>query len=246
MLLPWIAFGQKQMDTLVADAALGRIFLDHPVLDSIKLSVEPGGRFLEVYSKKMWKSPEYDNNFPSPERYNLNFEGDKYLLHKRWGAIPLPEKAIAALQSRTCGLYFNLRGMARNDTIVFRLVYNCPSDTTEKYFLKVETGTRYTGGKPALRLLLDNAVRQNPAVLKQMPGDSALFFKVMLSRKDSCLKAIQLTDGDYSGFARVIMEELKRSGPWLPPLQSGRPVNAYFIIFVRLKPDNTLFVDFNN
>ena len=200
-----------------------------------------GTKHLTIFSKKYWQSPGYTSISPKAEEYDLNFEGDKYLLTKRWGALPLPEEEIASLvKRRSC--YFTLEGHWHSDSVSIRRIYQCPEQSEEMTFVAVPGNIQYKPGKEKLTELFENAATRYNPMQNNNAGDSAYIFQVLVA-KDSSVRMIRLIEGAYSSFAQVLMDELKKSGPWIPAQHGGRNISAYTRIFVRLLPHNKLTVD---
>jgi len=69
-----------------------------------------------------------------------------------------------------------------------------------------------------------------------------LIYQILVDNKDTYLKRIQLIEGRYSPFEKVIMEELKHSCSWQPAMQGGRAVMSYRKIFIRLNNDKSILL----
>ena len=234
---------QKVFDTAFVYTPLNDFARKSSGMDSLSFSVAGNGTYrLRIFSGKYIQSPGNTSVAPQPENYDLNFEGDQYLLKKRWGDLPLPAAEIALLSKRT-PRYFDLEGHWHGDSVRIWDICQCPNDA-EEIFISIDRGIRFGSGKAKLKDILENATAEHNLAAKSIPGDSAYIFKVLIARDSSIISA-EMIEGAYSSFAQLMMDELKRSGPWVPAQQDGRNVKAYARVFVRLKPKNRLIVDYS-
>jgi len=235
---------QKVFDTTFMYTPLNELSRMKPAMDSLSFSVASNGTHsLMIYSKKYWQSPGYTSATPKAECYDLNFEGDKYLLEKRWGAVPLPEMEIAFIVKHTCRDYFDLEGHWRNDSVFIQQRFRCRENSEDEIFEKVPWTIAFKPGKEKLKERLEKAAAQYKQMRDNITSDAVYIFRVLVA-SDSSIKSIEILEGEYSSFAGVLMDELKKSGPWTPANQGGRSVKAYLRIFVRLDPKNRLVVDY--
>ena len=242
---PIFAQTQKKVDTSYSTTSYSNFFKRNSVIDKIEFYSQRGKFFsVTVFPKTIWEAKGFNytanRNY---ELYNFTFMGDQYLFEKKYGHFYFPKEQIDAISRKTCDLYYYINGTITLDSIRLNLTYNCPSDDPEeKYFEKVEAGIGYKGGIKILKQQLEAAINQKNISLPNYSEDSVLIFNTILDNKDSSLKRIELIEGKYSAFSQIMMEVLIKSGPWFPPLQGGRPVKAYFKIFIRLHKGNSITV----
>ena len=80
---------------------------------------------------------------------------------------------------------------------------------------------------------------------RRMPDSTTVYIFRMLVARDSSISTVKMVEGDSASLAgRLLMDELKRSGPWIPVQQGGRPVKAYMKVYVRLEPKSKLVVEY--
>jgi hypothetical protein len=242
------AQNNRKFDTAFSSISYANYFQKNSSIKKIEFyTYKDKSKYLEVFPKTIWQAMGANyTNLKMYESYNFGFPGDIYLLEKKYGRIDLPEKEIVALIKKTCGEFYTIRGYITTDSIRLELSYTCTTDPEEKYFEKVEIGVRYTGSVNRLKQQLEDAIKIKNIVLTDNIEDSVLIFNTILDNKDSSLKRIELIEGKYSVFSQTMLETLIKSGPWLPPLQGGRPVRAYFKIFIRLQKDKAITVAISN
>lgn len=252
LLISVLASAQKiqYFDTSFVNTSSADFFKRNPVVDSINFS---GTSVVYVYLKTTWQDTAYKasstNNY---NWYDLNFIGDKYFFEKKYGVFNLPTAEINKLVQNKCSDQYYIRGSVKPDSIKCNFEFQCPlpkvkrEDDNEIIFTKVETNSRYKKGVKGLQKDLETAYLSKRFSNHNEENEIPLLFNVIVDGKDSCLKRIELIEGEYSEFAQFILDELKRNCLWLPSMQSGRRVKSWVKIFVRLNKDKTITVAMPN
>lgn len=246
---PSFAQENQKFDTTFPNTSSIKYFQQNPPIK--KVSFYTGiseSRSLSIYPKTIWQASENENyvNRNNYESFDLSFQGDLYLLGKKYGLINFPEKEINELVKKTCGKKFSLRGIITPDSIHLQLTYNCitkPIDPEEKIFVKIEKERGYKGGVKKLKQHLEDEIKNKNISLSKNIEDSVLIFTAVLS-KDSSLLRLELIEGNYSAFSQAIMDFLIKPRTWLPTEAGGRPVKSYSKIFIRLHKDKSLTVHY--
>ncbi|MFT3845742.1 MAG: hypothetical protein QM725_11860 [Lacibacter sp.] len=233
------------MNTSSAD-----FFKRNPVVDSLHFS---GSGVIYVYLKTTWQDTAYKasstNNY---NWYDLNFIGDKYFFETKYGVFKLPTTEINKLVQNKCSDQYYIRGSLNADSVKCKIEFYCPvpknktEDEDEIIFTKIEIISGYKNGIKALQNDLQTAFNNYHFSKKINPNKSAMLFEVLIDNKDSCLKRIELKEGEYSEFTQFIIDELRNNCSWTPSIQGGRPVKSYSKIFVRLNKDKTITVAMPN
>ena len=79
---------------------------------------------------------------------------------------------------------------------------------------------------------------------RMLDSTTVYIFRLLVSR-DSSISSVKMVEGDSASLAAgALMDELKRSGPWIPAQQGGRSVKAYMKVYVRLEPKSKLVVEY--
>ena len=234
-------FAQEVFDTVFVYPPFNELSRRRPALDSLSFTeTKYGSNILIIYSKRS-SGPASMNS--KSEYYNLDFEGDRYLLQKKWGTVLLPEKEIALLIKRTCDAYYKLDGHWRKDSLFIRHSYWCDSNDSdsERVFIAIPHRIEFKQGKEKLREQLEEVVTP----YKRMLDITTVYIFRLLVSRDSSISSVKMVEGDSASLAAgVLMDELKRSGPWIPAQQGGRSVKAYMKVYVRLEPKSKLVVEY--
>ena len=250
--LPSFAQIEVKFDTAFTNTSSLKYFQTNPSIKKIVFYTnEAQYRSLSIYPKTIWQAKENENytNWKNYESYNLDFEGDVYVLEKKFGAFQFPEKEIAILIKKICNTQCDIRGIVTPDSINLQLSYTCVTipvdvDPEVKIFEKVEIIRDYIGGTKKLKSNLEQALNAKKISLTNNIQDSVLIFSAVLSGKDSSMERVELIEGNYSPFSQAMMDILTIPKSWTPSLQGGRAVRSYLKIFIRLQKDNTIILDY--
>lgn len=171
-------------------------------------------------------------NDSTTEYYDWNFEGDKYLLTKRFSILPPePVACIRVLSHIGCPYARQMAIRIVPDTIHGHLSYVCKRDDDDDfYFEKVEIRLRYPKGLKQLDTAIQAKLQGKKIV------DSAVLFTA-IAGGDSSLHAVSLPEGTDKQLVDAVKEVLELSGPWLPIIQDGRRLKSYAQLFIRITPE---------
>lgn len=194
---------------------------------------------LSVYKSSLRESADYNK-----ESYDLEFEGDVYLLKKKYNLanIPaLPKEEIAYMTGmQRCRINYTLTADIYKNSVVYQFSQCCPVDEkNDVYITRVKLFARYTGD---LKQLAETLEKRYNEKVHRPAGDSVLIFRGFVSR-DACnyLEQVTLLEGIKSPFSDLVQQALEESGKlWVPMIQGGRYVRSYVRIYARLNGDGSL------
>lgn len=251
--LPIALAAQKKVtfDTILINNSSATFFRENPVVDSIiYITGHNWGKQVRVYLKTLWSSTVYTESlFKIGDFYDLDLLGDNFLFEKKYGKLILPTKEISIVLNKRCSPSYLIEFTLHADSIKGQLESDCPSkarDGTEDYdfvFTKTEHLPSLKNGKEHLQSLIQSVTANKLNKVEIPILDSILIYKVLVDRKDSCLKTIELIQGRYSPFEQMVMEVLKTYCYWLPAIQGSRVVLSYKKLFIRLNSDKSITVD---
>ncbi len=239
------------VDTSFVNTSSKGFFIRNPVIEKVRFyTYASRTKSIDVYPKTIWQDTAYKNwSINNYESYNLHFTGDSYFFEKKYGTFNFPDKEIVAASLNKCSKPYYIKCSADADSIKCKLEFTCPlkkekkeGDEDEIIFTKIETLSGYKNGIKELQKKIESSYRKSNWLKQKPTVDSAFLFAIIIDNKDSCLKRIELTEGNYSPFAQFIIEELKTACSWIPSQQGGRPVKSYSKIFIRLNKDNSITV----
>ena len=201
-----------------------------------------------VFFTLFHQSPTGKNNQKYKEEYyDLNFEGDKYLLTKKYENLDflslLKEQADSLVSLRKCNAQYSLNATLYRDSIVYKISQCCSSSQQNvSYIEPYLPSARYNGNIKKLAELLE----QNYIPIQHgIVGDSVYIFKGFVNDHPlNSLDNITLTEGIKCPFSEFISASLSKTGKsWLSMVQGGREVKSYVRIFVRLNSDKSITLD---
>lgn len=181
------------------------------------------------------------------EYYDLQFEGDKYLLEKRHYQIHIPVLPVLNLgylsnigDLKRFKTRYAIKAAVYKDSIAYVFDLWSYPDTLNSFDVRVINTAQYKGKTSMLSGQLEAVFRKKRM---KIVTDSVVVFRGKV-HYDGSLSEVELIGGQYGPFSEVIRQGLEESGKtWLPGIQGGRPVRSYIRIYARLQPDNRIAVD---
>ncbi|WP_127125257.1 hypothetical protein [Pseudoflavitalea rhizosphaerae] len=216
----------KKFDTVFLSGEYNDFFQQYPAIRAINIDAERK-EFISLTLDKQGKAASH--------YFDIGFEGDKYLLRKEYGEIPLPTALLEQLSSRVCKQNWYVSFRVVTDTIFGHLRYYCPGDSQDWdwHFEPVRNRISYPGGIKELEPLVQEALRN--AVFH----DSIYLLRAIVS-PDKTINHFEVLEGSDKMVTDSIIAVLEKTGPWRPAMQGGRPVKAYLKLFIRVLPDQRI------
>jgi hypothetical protein len=100
----------------------------------------------------------------------------------------------------------------------------------------------FTGGAEALQIFVNEQMRDTRPTIA--PGDSIIYFQGVIKR-DSMLHDIKLIEPIYeTEYTKKLSQVLVMPKRLWLPIRKDRILNSYILIYIRVKPDGTLRVEY--
>lgn len=212
------------------------LFDQHPDLDHIIVSYRRDTAMTVILS--------FRKNTTSLKRetYYLPFEGDRYMLHKKYAKLVLPKVPKLEMQ------YFD--GIKDLSHIGSSLQTTFRRDTVDNLFFYSPFigGIKYPEPSPRHRARFKGNVsllqKQLSSGFKQWKpleiSDSTLVITGVVER-DGTLGKLELISGNPSQFSNKTIQFItKEATTWIPAEQNDRTVRYLVKFFVRVNPDETI------
>ena len=212
------------------------LFDKHPDLDYINISYR-GDTAMAVILSFRKKTTALNE-----ERYYLPFEGDRYMLHKKYAKLVLPKVPKLEMQ------YFagikdlshtrsRLKTTLRRDTVDNLFIYSTFTGEDKYYEPSPIHRARFKGEVSLLQQKLSSGFKQwKPLKI----SDSTLVITGLVER-DGTIGKLELISGNPSQFSNKAIQFLTQEATaWIPAEQHERTVKYLVKFFVRLNPDETI------
>jgi len=177
--------------------------------------------------------------------YSLQYKGDQYRFEKTFGIFPENEliKIIDQYKKKQTDCFeASFSGIITKKKCMLYRTSWCPTDDDEKYFIKVENGSGFSGGTPAFEKFITEHI--SPLKLHTRNNEESVYFLIALILKDSTLGDIITRDSAQAEMVSTIKPALLKTKGWIPYIASGRPAKSYLDIFIRIRKDGTIEADF--
>ena len=240
------------VDTCFVNNTSKQFFKKNQLADKVFFFISANGsKSIDVYKKGTWQDTSYKfSKSTDYETYDLDFIGDNYFFHKKFGELLLPEKEIGFISKNKCASLTYARGYIYPDSIRCKVEFQCPveikNDTDVIVFTKIEVPWGYKNGMKALQNKIHLSYQKKYTNKNQILTDSAYMFSIIVDKKEGCLLRIELTHGNYSPFVQFLIDELRKACEWTPGMAGGRPVKSFIKIFIRLNKDGSFLVAMPN
>lgn len=242
------SFAQENSTTIqlsVPSQINKQFFVDHPHIQSLVVEYKDGkAASLSLYYKLTSK-----HEFDSEEFYDLEFEGDKYLLSKRFSAYALYNLSAQGLIGHGILVkpaYRKYKIFEKTDMDF--TTYDIMVDSTLKNEIEsIEAGpftAWYPGGNEKLTSDIKSTIG---SILQKKDGlqNTNFLFRAVVNR-DGSLTELKHISGERSAGLDLILQSIKKtSGCWKPELQSGRPVKSLTDIFVQINDKRELSISYS-
>jgi len=197
----------------------------------------------------LYMTPRPDVHFPLKsirnKEYSLPYKGDQYRFEKAFGIFPENEllKTIDQYKKKHTDCFdASFSGyITKKKCILYRTSW-CQTDDDEKYFIKVENGSGFSGGTIAFEKFITEKI--SPLQLLTRNNEESVYFLIAVILKDSTLGDIITKDSAQVEMANAIKPVLMNTKGWVPYNASGRPVKSYLDIFIRFRKNGTIEADF--
>jgi hypothetical protein len=254
---------QANFKVSLPDQSANHIFDQHPGLDYIYLTYKSDTATVAGFYYHANQGASIQK-----ERFYLNFEGDRYLLDKRYPKFNLPKPAKMQMKILSgvkhlgdSVTYYDLTTKIIRDSIIHHFNYFAlPGGTYRYYGSRENTRVINSSKSPGFETLIDTVYTLHPkfkgniAELQKRLGqslklwkpiavtDSALLIFGFVERNGS-LGNLRLEYGKTSPFSNKILEFIQQEASlWWPRSENFRKIKDLTKIFVRLKPDESFAV----
>lgn len=218
------------------DASNKPLFDQHPDLNRIVISYKNDTAVVLTLCFRQ------TTNAVNEDRYNLAFEGDRYMLHRNYKKLIMPKPAKLAMQ------YFE--GVQDRSQTGYRLVTTLHRDSAAhefSYYTFVDDG-KYPEPSPRHRarlkadvLQLQKKLTQNFKQWKPLAVTDSVLVITGIVERDGSFGKLELKSGDPSQFSKKVSEFIEREATnWTPAEQNVRTVRYQVKFFVRLNRDESI------
>jgi len=207
--------------------------------------------YVKIYSRNVIS---LDGRKEDSKYFDLNFDGDVYILKQNYPTISLPSPLNITSQ--------NIHGQKNDDFYDIRRISIYPDSTLYYYsinsfFEKEKTmwgiPAKYKGDIISIQNEISEMMKQNTSIHR---SDSIAVFEITITKK-GVIKSGVLIGGKSSVFSKYVYETLVKNKnayfsdgtpKWKPAIiySSGRPIETKLKVYAKLDKNNTVTIKLPN
>lgn len=175
--------------------------------------------------------------------YQLGYAGHRYLLQIQYGEFPADalKQLLDSLIDKKCE-QISFKGKIYADYVEIERTSYCSQKDEDRIFTAVEPEKGFIGGPEALRVYMGNTI--NHRVFNSAAITDSVFFFNLLIKKDSLVHEITPLGNTDKQLLIALKETFMGIKEWYPFFTGGLYVNGYLQLFILIRKDGEMVVDF--
>jgi hypothetical protein len=230
----------------VSNNCLQSFMQSQPALRKLSFARDDEDELMLKPDTSLFHQPYYERY---QNRYEMSYAGDQYLFSKQFGIFP---------QACLLGLFDSIRrkyphcpltyfkGTIDPSFVNIEMKGICETGKQEdRIFQKINYRIAYKKGKQALAGYLQSFLPDNKHLLAPGDTDSVLLFRILIKR-DSLVHKVEPLHPYPSVLSNICRQALLNSQPWIPLQTGGHVVNGYTEVYIRLRSNRHMVVDYRD